>query len=90
MEVDMLDVALPGDLEERLTGLAKLEGRSASDVVATAVRDYVERYDQALRAEARRQSQNAAERGWTEEDHYWESRSAFDNAEPPSIANAAE
>ena len=86
----MLEVELSDDLSERLTTLARVEGRSASEVAVDAVSRYVEQYDQALRAEARRQSKNAAARGWTEEDHYWESRSAFDNAEPPAMTNAAE
>ena len=86
----MLGVRLSDDLSARLAALAKVEGRSKSEVARDAVRAYLDRHDQAYRAEARRQSMNAAARGWTEEDQYWESVAAFDHVEPPADANAAE
>ena len=81
---------LPDDLAARLATFARVEGRSVSEVVSDAVQAYLDKYDQAYRAEARRQSANAAARGWTKEDHFWESVAAFDQAEPPTTANAAE
>ena len=86
----MLGVRLSDDLSARLAALAKVEGRSKSEVARDAVRVYLDLHDHAYRAEARRQSMNAAARGWTEEDHYWESAAAFGMAEPPADANAAE
>jgi RHH-type transcriptional regulator, rel operon repressor / antitoxin RelB len=72
----MLGVRLDDELERRLASVARTQGRSKSDIAREAVRRYVDRYDEAYRAEARRQSLRAAERGWTEEDEAWESLAA--------------
>lgn len=85
----MLGVRLSTELSDRLSLVAEAQGRSKSEVARDAVRAYIDQHDEAFRAEARRQSRNAAARGWTEEDQYWESRAAFDNAEPPAQSNAA-
>lgn len=85
----MLGVRLPDELSERLALVARAQGRSRSEVARDAVRSYVDLHDEAFRAEARRQSANAATRGWTEEDHYWESMAAFNNAEPSDGRNDA-
>ncbi len=75
-ETASLGLRIDTKLETRLASVAKAQGRSKSEVARDAVRLYVDRNDVALRAEARRQSQNAAARGWTEEDAYWESMAA--------------
>ncbi|MEG3086593.1 ribbon-helix-helix protein, CopG family [Sphingomonas sp. PB4P5] len=58
----MLGVRLDTDLEQRLTAVARTQGRSKSDIARDAVRRYVELHDEAYRAEARRQSSRAAAR----------------------------
>lgn len=58
----MLGVRLDEDLEQRLTAVARSQGRSKSDIARNAVRRYVESHDEAFRAEARRQSLRAAAR----------------------------
>lgn len=83
----MPDTQWGDDLASRLALIARTQGRSESDVIRDAVRSYVEQHDEAFLAEARRQSLNAAARGWTEEDQYWESRAAFNEAEPPAGVN---
>lgn len=75
----MLGVRLDGDLEQRLTAVARSQGRSKSDIAREAVRRYVERHDEAFLAEARRQSLRAAARGRTEEDAAWEKLAAADD-----------
>lgn len=56
----MLGVRLDGELERRLTSVARTQGRSKSDIAREAVRRYVDLHDEAFRAEARRQSLEAA------------------------------
>ena len=56
----MLGVRLDDDLERRLTSVARTQGRSKSDIAREAVRRYVDLHDEAFRAEARRQSLEAA------------------------------
>ena len=68
----MLGVRLDPDLETRLASIARIQGRTKSDVAREAVRRYVEKHDEAFIAEARRQSLAAAARGWSEEDEAWE------------------
>ena len=75
-ETASLGLRIDANLEARLAAVAKAQGRSKSEVARDAVRVYVDRNDMTLRAEARRQSRNAAARGWTEEDAYWESIAA--------------
>ena len=75
-EPSMLGLRIDAALERRLSALARVQGRSKSEIARDAVMSYVDRHDMAFRAEARRQSQNAAARGWTEEDAYWESIAA--------------
>ena len=75
----MLGVRLDDELEQRLTSVARTQGRSKSDVARDAVRRYVDLHDLAMRAEARRQSQRAAARGWTDQDEAWEDLAAADD-----------
>ena len=75
----MLGVRLDDDLERRLTAVARGQGRSKSDIARDAVRRYVEQHDQALLAEARRQSLRAAARGQSDEDRAWEALAAADD-----------
>ena len=75
----MLGVRLNDELEQRLTNVARSQGRSKSDIAREAVRRYVDLHDEALKAEARRQSQRAAARGWTREDEAWEALAAADD-----------
>jgi RHH-type rel operon transcriptional repressor/antitoxin RelB len=56
----MLGVRLDDELERRLTTVARTQGRSKSDIAREAVRRYVDLHDEAFRAEARRQSLDAA------------------------------
>lgn len=58
----MLGVRLDDDLEQRLTAVARTQGRSKSDIARDAVRRYVELHDEAYLAEARRQSLSASQR----------------------------
>lgn len=75
----MLGVRLDDDLEQRLTAVARNEGRSKSGIARDAVRRYVDQHDQAFRAEARRQSLRAAARGMSDEDRAWEALAAADD-----------
>lgn len=75
----MLGVRLDDDLEQRLTAVARTQGRSKSDIARDAVRRYVELHDAAFLAEAKRQSLRAAARGWSEEDREWEAMAAADD-----------
>jgi RHH-type transcriptional regulator, rel operon repressor / antitoxin RelB len=75
----VLGVRLDGELERRLTAVARSQGRSKSDIARDAVRRYVEQHDEAFRAEARRQSERAAARGWSREDEAWEALAAADD-----------
>lgn len=87
----MLGVRLDDDLEARLTSVARTQGRSKSDVAREAVRRYVDLHDQALWAEAKRQSLAAAAEGWTEEDEAWERLGVlWDAPEPGDEQDAAE
>lgn len=58
----MLGIRIDEVLERRLAQVASQQGRTKSEVARDAVRKYVDRYDAAYRAEARRQSLRAAER----------------------------
>jgi len=78
----MLGVRLDDELERRLTSVARNQGRSKSDIAREAVRRYVDLHDEALRAEARRQSLRAAARGWTAEDEAWEALAAAEEDRP--------
>jgi len=79
----MLGVRLDEELERRLTAVARSQGRSKSDIAREVVRRYVDLHDAAFLAEAKRQSLNAAARGWTEEDEAWERLGvAWDDPEP--------
>ncbi|WP_426163758.1 CopG family transcriptional regulator [Sandarakinorhabdus sp. DWP1-3-1] len=80
-ETSSLGLRIDTQLESRLAAVAKTQGRSKSEVARDAVRLRVDRNDVALRAEARRQSLNAAARGWTEEEAYWESSAASNEAD---------
>ena len=84
----MLGLRIDTALEGRLTAVARVQGRTKSEVVRDAVRRYVDHHDAGFRAEARRQSRNAAARGWTEEDAFWESVAASNEPEAPSSAAA--
>ena len=75
----MLGVRLDDDLEQRLTAVARTQGRSKSDIVRDVVRRYVDLHDDAFRAEAKRQSLAKAARGWTEEDEAWLDLAAADD-----------
>ncbi len=75
----MLGVRLDDELAQRLTAVARSQGRSKSDIARDAVRRYVDLHDAAFLAEAKRQSLRAAARGWTEEDREWESLAAVDD-----------
>ena len=75
----MLGVRLDEELEQRLTAVARSQGRSKSDIAREVVRRYVDLHDAAMLAEAKRQSLNAAARGWTEEDRAWEALAAADD-----------
>ena len=90
----MLGVRLDSDLDRRLTAVARSEGRSKSDIARDAMRRYVEQHDAAFLAEAARQSQRAAARGWTEEDLAWEALATIndplDDHRPAKVENAAE
>lgn len=69
----MLGVRLDSDLEQRLTAVARTQGRSKSDIARDAVRRYVELHDEAFRAEAKRQSLRAAARDDGADWRYFES-----------------
>jgi len=86
----MLGVRLDDDLEQRLTAVARGQGRSKSDIARDAVRRYVDQHDAAFLAEAKRQSQRAVARGRTEEDDAWEALAAADDPGDPSARTAAE
>lgn len=75
----MLGVRLGEDLERRLTSVARIQGRSKSDIARDAVRRYVDQHDSAFLSEARRQSLRAAERGRTDADFAWEEIAAADD-----------
>ena len=75
----MLGVRLDAELERKLAGVARTQGRSKSDIARDAVRRYVEQHDEAFLAEARRQSLRAAARGRSEEDVAWEALAAADD-----------
>ena len=81
----MLGVRLDQATERGLGDLARRTRRTKSDIAREAIARYVRRHDEALMAEARRQSENAALRGWTEEDAHWASLIATDDCEaaPP-------
>jgi RHH-type rel operon transcriptional repressor/antitoxin RelB len=68
----MLGVRLDSDLEQRLAAVARTQGRSKSDIAREAVRRYVDLYDEAFRAEARRQSLRAAVHDKAEDYAFWE------------------
>ena len=88
----MLGVRLDDELERRLTSVARSQGRSKSDIARDAVRRYVDLHDAAFLAEAKRQSQRAAARGWTQEDEEWEALAAADDdlSDLPAADRAAE
>ena len=87
----MLGVRIDSDLEQRLTAVARSQGRSKSDIAREAVRRYVERHDEAFLAEAKRQSRGAAAQGWTAEDEAWERLGAcWDDPAPSSQPRVAE
>jgi RHH-type rel operon transcriptional repressor/antitoxin RelB len=87
----MLGVRLDDDLEQRLTAVARTQGRSKSDIVRDVVRRYVDLHDEAFLAEAKRQSLAAAALGWSEEDEAWERLgAAWDDPEPHQHRDAAE
>ncbi len=74
----MLGVRLDSQLEERLTAVARTQGRSKSDIAREAVRRYVERHDEAFRAEARRQSLKAAAEDCSDDWNFFEAIEAED------------
>ena len=74
----MLGVRLDEELEQRLAAVARTQGRSKSDIAREAVRRYVDRHDEALQAEARRQSLLAAEHEGDEDYEYWEAMEGED------------
>ncbi|MEN2785234.1 ribbon-helix-helix protein, CopG family [Sphingomonas qilianensis] len=76
----MLGVRLDTDLEQRLTAVARTQGRSKSDIARDAVRRYVELHDEAYRAEARRQSLRAAARDGGEDWAFLEAVESEDGA----------
>jgi len=81
----MLGVRLDSETERGLANIARRTRRSKSEIVREVVARYVRTHDEALIAEAKRQSQNAVSRGWSEEDAHWESVAASDDFEgaPP-------
>jgi len=74
----MLGVRLDDDLEQRLTAVARTQGRSKSDIARDAVRRYVDQHDTALRAEAKRQSLAAAAADDPRDWDFWEAIEAED------------
>jgi RHH-type rel operon transcriptional repressor/antitoxin RelB len=74
----MLGVRLDDDLEQRLTSVARTQGRSKSDIAREAVRRYVDLHDDALRAEAKRQSLSAAALDRSDDYAFWEATEAED------------
>jgi len=87
----MLGVRLDDELAQRLTAVARSQGRSKSDIARDAVRRYVDLHDAAFLAESKRQSLAAAARGWSEEDVAWERIGvAWDDPVPAKSRDAAE
>lgn len=81
----MLGVRLDPETARGLEALARRSRRPKSQIAREAIESYVRRRNAALIAEARRQSQHAAARGWSEEDAQWDSVAAsddFDVTEP--------
>ena len=74
----MLGVRLDDDLEQRLTSVARTQGRSKSDIAREAVRRYVDLHDDAFRAEARRQSLAAVKHESAGDYAFWEAIEAED------------
>lgn len=76
----MLGVRLDDDLEQRLTAVARSQGRSKSDIARDAVRRYVDLHDEAYRSEARRQSLAASRRDAAYGPDFWEAVEREDGA----------
>ncbi|HEX8446655.1 MAG TPA: ribbon-helix-helix protein, CopG family [Sphingomonas sp.] len=64
--------------EAGLEALAKRTRRSKSEIARDAIRRHVESHDHALKAEARRQSLNAAQRADKSDFAFWEAIEATD------------
>lgn len=84
----MLGIRLDPGVEAQLASVARAQGRTKSEVARDAIRLYVERNDAAYRAEAKRQSLNAAARGWSEEDAHWESIAASNESDKVEVLAA--
>lgn len=72
----MLGVRLDRDTERDLSEVARRLHRSKSDIAREAIAKFVRAKNLALGAEARRQSENAARRGWSDNDAHWDSIAA--------------
>jgi RHH-type rel operon transcriptional repressor/antitoxin RelB len=83
----VLGVRLDPETERSLNELARQTRRSKSDLAREAISRFVRIRHGALADEARRQSESAAKRGWTEDDAFWESVAAADDFEgaPPAV-----
>ncbi len=79
----MLGLRLDPELEAALSMTARAEGRTKSQIVRDALQRYIDHHSPAFRAEARRQSLNAARRGRTDEDAGWEAVAASDDISVP-------
>lgn len=77
----MLGVRLDQATEKSLAQIARQTRRPKSDIAREVIVRFVRNHDEALRAEARRQSLAAAARGWSEEDAHWESMITTDDYE---------
>ena len=72
----MLGVRLDQDVERDLSEVARRLHRSKSDIAREAITKFVRSKNLALVAEARRQSENAVKRGWSDDDAHWDSIAA--------------
>jgi predicted DNA-binding protein len=79
----MLGFRLDAKTERALEAFAKRTRRTKSQIAREAIETYLRRHDLALAEEARRQSLNARERGWSREDEAWEDIAAADDFDDP-------
>lgn len=87
----MLGVRLDDELERRITAVARVQGRSKSDIARDAVRRYVDLHDAAFIAEAKRQSIAASALGWSDDDVAWERLgTVWDEEARPNRSDVAE
>ena len=76
----MLGVRLDAQTELALTVLARRTRRSKSEIAREAIRRHVERHDEALAAEAQRQSLHAAAPADDGDFAFWEAIEAADGS----------